>query len=96
MGVWVGGVTRVTDGMFLEGAKALANEVKESDLAEVAIYPELSRIRECSHAVACVVIRRAVEEGHADAGVLDDLEEKVRRAMWFPEYRRIRYEPRAW
>ncbi len=96
LGVWVGGVTRVTDGMFLEGAKALANEVKESDLAEVAIYPELSRIRECSHAVACVVIRRAVEEGHADAGVLDDLEEKVRRAMWFPEYRRIRYEPRAW
>jgi malic enzyme len=96
LGVWVGGVTRVTDGMFLEAAKALANEVKESDLAEVAVYPELSRIRECSHAVACVVIRRAVEEGHADAGVLDDLEERVRRAMWFPEYRRIRYEPRAW
>ena len=82
--------------MFLEGAKALANEVKESDLANVAVYPELSRIRECSHSVACAVIRRAVAEGHADAGVLDDLEGKVRRGMWFPEYRPIRYEPRAW
>jgi len=96
LGVWVGGIRRVTDGMFLEGAKALANEVKESDLAKVAVYPELSRIRECSHSVACAVIRRAVAEGHADAGVLDDLEEKVRRGMWFPEYRPIRYEPRAW
>ena len=41
------------------------------------------------------VIRRAVTEGYADAGVLVDLEESVRRAMWFPEYLPIRYEPWA-
>ncbi len=79
--------------MFLDAAKVLAGAVTPEDLEESAIYPQLSRIRECSHAVACAVIRRAVAEGYADAAILVDLEETVRRAMWFPEYLPIRYEP---
>jgi malic enzyme len=66
LGVWVGKVRRVTDGMFLAAAKALAQQVTQADLAEMAIYPQLPRIRECSHAVACAVVRRAVEQGHAE------------------------------
>jgi malic enzyme len=96
LGVWVGRALRVTDGMFLAAAKALADEVTETDLAEVAIYPQLTRIRECSHAVACAVIRRSVEEGHAERQALEDLEARVEKAMWFPEYRPIRYEAPAW
>ena len=96
LGVWYGNVRRVTDGMFLAAAKALAQQISESDLAEVAVYPPLGRIRECSHAVACAVVRRAVEEGHAEPEVLEDLEERVANAMWFPEYRSIRYERPAW
>jgi malic enzyme len=96
LGVWVAKAQRVTDGMFLAAAKALANEVTETDLAEVAVYPQLTRIRECSHSVACAVIRRAVEEGHAKPEALEDLEAAVERAMWFPEYRPIRYEAPAW
>ncbi len=96
LGVWVGRVKRVTDGMFLAAAKALADEVTETDLAEVAIYPQLMRIRECSHAVACAVIRRSVEEGHTEQQALEDLEARVKQAMWFPEYRPIRYEAPAW
>ncbi len=79
--------------MFLAAAAALADQVTAEDLAESAVYPQLARIRDCSHAVACAVIRRAVAEGHADAAVLTNLEENVRRAMWFPEYLPIRYEP---
>lgn len=93
LGVWVGMVRRITDGMFLAGAKALAEKVTEEDLAEVAVYPELPRIRECSHAVACAVIRRAVDEGHADERILTDLEDRVEKAMWLPEYCPIRYRP---
>jgi malic enzyme len=96
LGVWAGRAKRVTEGMFLAAAKALADQVTEADLAEVAVYPRLARIRECSHAVACAVVRRAVEEGHAKKAVLENLEERIEKAMWFPEYRPIRYEPPAW
>ena len=93
LGLWAGGVRRVTDGMFLDAARALARLVSPADLDHGAVYPELTRIRDCSHAVACAVIRRAVAEGHASPGILAGLEETVRRAMWFPEYRPIRYQP---
>ena len=93
LGVWVGMVRRVTDGMFLAAAKALAGKVSERDLAAGSVYPELKRIRECSHAVACAVIRRAVEEGHANETILNDLEDRVTKAMWFPSYCPVRYRP---
>ncbi len=93
LGLWVGGVRRVTDAMFLDAAKALAEQVTCADVEHGAVYPELSRIRACSHAVACAVIRRAVAEGHADRGVLPNLEETVRLAMWVPSYKPIRYDP---
>ena len=91
--MWVGRVRRVTDAMFLDAARALASLVTDEDLAEGAVYPRLTRIRDCSHAVACAVIRRAVVEGHAEPAMLDDLEARVRRAMWEPEYKSVRYEP---
>jgi malate dehydrogenase (oxaloacetate-decarboxylating) len=93
LGLWVGKVRRVTDGMFLDAAKALAEQVTASDLASGAVYPELTRIRSCSRGVACAVIRRAAQEGHADPSSLEGLDERVARAMWRPEYRPIRYEP---
>ena len=92
LGVAVTRASRVTDGMFLDAGKALAQMVTQKDLDETAIYPELSRIRECSHAVACATARRAVKEGYAEADILEGLEETVRRAMWEPEYLPIRYE----
>ena len=93
LGLWVGRVRRVTDAMFLEAARALASLVGESDLADGAVYPKLTRIRDCSHAVACAVIRQAVAEGHASREMLDGLESRVRRAMWEPAYRPVRCEP---
>ena len=94
LGLWVGGVTRVTDAMFLDAARALAGLVSEADLAEGAVYPKLTRIRDCSHAVACAVIKRAVAEGHAKPDVLDNLEARVRAAMWQPVYRSVRFAGR--
>ena len=92
LGVTVAQVRRVTDGMFLDAAKALARMVTQEDLDETAVYPDLTHIRECSHAVACATVRRAVEQGHAEEEILEGLEETIRRAMWLPEYLPIRYE----
>jgi malic enzyme len=84
---------RTTDGMFLEAARALAAKVTEKDLEDSAVYPELTRIRECSLSVACATVHRAVKEGHADADILEGLEANLERAMWDPKYLPIRYEP---
>ena len=92
LGLTISGARHVSNGMFLEAAKALAAMVKPEDLAECAVYPELARIRECSFAVACATIRRAVTEGHADPEILEHLEKTVERAMWYPEYLPIRFE----
>ena len=78
--------------MFLASAQALAALVRQADLDQGAVYPELPRIRDCSHAVACAVIRCAVAEGHAAPAILNGLEDTVRRAMWVPSYRPVRYE----
>jgi len=94
LGLWAGRVRRVTDAMFLDAARALAQLVSQADLDQGAVYPTLTRIRDCSRAVACAVIRRAVAEGHASPGILTGLEETVSRAMWFPEYRPGRYRHR--
>lgn len=93
LGACVSRARRITDGMFLDAARALATHVTEADIAESAVYPQIGTIRDCSHSVACAVIRRAVKEGHADPEILVNLEETVRRAMWYPEYLPIRYEP---
>ncbi|MFN8011048.1 MAG: NAD-dependent malic enzyme [Holophagaceae bacterium] len=93
LGVCVAKARHVSDGMFLDAARALASKVTEADIAESAVFPQLDTIRDCSHAVACAVIRRAVAEGHADAEILEDLEHVVREAMWFPEYLPIHHEP---
>jgi malic enzyme len=92
LGLTVSRARRVTEGMFLEAAKALADKVSNRDLEESAVYPELTRIRECSLAVACAVIHRAVHEGYADGDILENLEETVKQAMWFPTYLPVRHE----
>jgi malic enzyme len=93
LGLTAARVRRTTDGMFLEAARALASQVTEKDLAESAVYPELPRIRECSLSVACATVRKAVAEGHADEIIIEDLRENLERAMWYPKYLPIRYEP---
>ncbi|MGA7614163.1 MAG: NAD-dependent malic enzyme [Thermoanaerobaculia bacterium] len=95
LGVCVSRATHVSDGMFLAAAKALAEHVTSSDLAESAVYPKLSTIRDCSFSVATAVVRRAVADGFAEPGILMNLDKMVRNAMWFPEYLPIRYERRS-
>ena len=93
LGLWAGRVSRVTDGMFLDAAKALAEQVTEADLAEGAMYPALSRIRDCSRAVACAVVRRALRERLAVPVDSETVDELVSAAMWAPSYRPFVYQP---
>ena len=86
LGAWVGKLTCITDEMFLDAARSLASNVTDEELAEGSLFPKLGRIREISADVACAVIRRAVQQGFADRRLLPNLEQRVRDAMWFPDY----------
>jgi malate dehydrogenase (oxaloacetate-decarboxylating) len=107
LGAWVGKVRRISDAMFLDAARALAEFVSADDLAHGSVFPRIDRIRAASLHVACAVLRRAIREGsatdprfHAGNGLdglngpdgLDGLEERVRAAMWSPEYLPLRHE----
>ncbi|MBN2055803.1 NAD-dependent malic enzyme [bacterium] len=86
LGVIACGATRVTDEMFFEAAKALAGEVKESDLEMGCIFPPLTKIREVSAVIAAAVARVAYERGLATVPEPDDLLEFMRAEQYEPRY----------
>ncbi|MHC4161583.1 MAG: NAD-dependent malic enzyme, partial [Planctomycetota bacterium] len=89
LGTIVSKARKVTDGMFLAAAKALAGCVSDECLEMSSVYPPIDDVRRCSREVAIAVARRAEEEGVA--APIPDVEEKVDAAMWEPEY--LPYRP---
>ncbi|HUB66908.1 MAG TPA: NAD-dependent malic enzyme [Candidatus Methylacidiphilales bacterium] len=65
LGVVASQSRRVTDGMFLAAARALAREVSEKDLEMGRIYPPLAKIRQVSTAIAMATAEVAYRQGLA-------------------------------
>jgi len=80
---------KVTDGMFLAAARALAACVPDELLAMSCIYPRIEDVRRVSRVVAEAVARRAIEEGVAEP--VPDLEARLDSSMWDPRY--LPYRP---
>ena len=80
------GARRVTDVMFLEAARSLANLIRDEDLADGTLYPPLTRIRDVSLAVAVQVAERAFADGLATVPRPDDLEAFIAATMYDPMY----------
>ncbi len=78
---------RVTDRMFYAAAQTLADQVSEDSLAAGCLLPDLKLIREISAQVAVAVCEQAYTDGLAELPRPDDLEEHVRRRMYYPRYR---------
>lgn len=76
----------VTDEMFLVAAKTLAQQVEESDLDKGRVFPQLSRIRAVSAAIATAVAEVAYERGLATNPRPDDLPGHIRSLMYQPDY----------
>ena len=85
LGVVAGGIRRVTDGMFLAAADALAGTTSTAELAEGSVYPAITRMRDVSVRVAEAAIVAA--GGPADRGHPGPLLESLRQALYEPEYR---------
>lgn len=86
LGVVVSGARHVTDQMFEAAARTLAAQVSEEDMAQGRIYPELSRIRQVSLAIAQAVATIAYRDGLATEPEPDDLEQHIRDFMYEPAY----------
>jgi malate dehydrogenase (oxaloacetate-decarboxylating) len=89
LGVVAARARRVTDGMLLAAARAVADLVDISTPG-ASLLPLVTDLRETSVAVAAAVARAAEAEGVASATLNADLAGQVRALMWQPRYRPVR------
>jgi malate dehydrogenase (oxaloacetate-decarboxylating) len=87
LGVLAVKARRVTDGMFLAAAKALAGISPALDNADAKLLPALSSMRNVSYVIAVAVAKQAREEGLTNAYSDARIEELIRAKVWRPQYR---------
>ena len=76
----------VTESMFFKAARALAEQVLESDLEQGRVYPSLQRIQEVSAKIAVSVIEEACRLKLAGKRPPKDILKFVQAQMYRPEY----------
>jgi malate dehydrogenase (oxaloacetate-decarboxylating)(NADP+) len=86
MAVYATEATRVTDGMFIEAAQAVAEQVSEEDLETGLIYPPQSAIFEASLHVAARVATYIHDHGLARASRPGDIAAHIRACTYRPQY----------
>ena len=89
MAVYATEAQRVTDDLFLEAAKAVAEQVTDADLASGLIYPPQSGIYETSLKVAVRVAGAIFDAGLASVPRPDDLDGFIRAKAYRPEYPKL-------
>jgi malate dehydrogenase (oxaloacetate-decarboxylating) len=89
LGVIAARARRVTDGMLLAAARAVAGLVDISTPG-APLLPRVADLRETSVAVAAAVAGAAEADGVASATLDADLAGQVRALMWEPRYRPVR------
>ena len=94
LGVRASGARRVTDGMLMAAADAVADQVSDAERAAGCLYPRVEDLRKVSVAVARAVGQAAIREGMVpeEAGMTDErLESRLAQEIWYPEYVPYRY-----
>ncbi|MFF4121502.1 NAD-dependent malic enzyme [Streptomyces sp. NPDC001714] len=84
LGTIVSGATKVTAGMLLAAAQAVADQV-DVTAPGASLLPPVDDLRESSAITAAAVVRAALADGVATLGP-DDPDRAVREAMWEPSY----------
>ncbi|PYD70989.1 NAD-dependent malic enzyme [Komagataeibacter swingsii] len=90
LAVVAGGITRMTDGMFLAAAHALAGLSPAGgtdDRATAPLLPPVSELRTVAMAVARAVIRQGQAEGVAPQASPEAVEVALKAAVWTARYR---------
>lgn len=77
---------RVSDGMLLAAARAVAAAVPPADLAAGTLYPQIRDLRSVSLRVAAAVANASWDEGLAGVDRPADVEAYLAARMWSPEH----------
>jgi malate dehydrogenase (oxaloacetate-decarboxylating) len=86
LGILVSRARRVTNGMIMAAAKALAALSPARTDKTAPLLPPIADARKTGLAVAESVGRQAIADGVADPAIAADLSEQLRAYMWEPEY----------
>jgi malic enzyme len=86
LGAIVSEAREISDEMFAVAAQTLAGCVRDERLAQGAIFPSQSELREVSFRIACAVVRTARDANLGRAIPDDQIEATVRSAIWWPSY----------
>lgn len=90
LGVIAANASRVTDGMLIAAANALAKGAPVVKEGKGALLPPLSEIREISKEIAFDVAKQAMEEGVALKSNEETLRNDIEANFWYPRYREYR------
>ena len=86
LGIIACNASRVSEEMFLDAARVLADLVDESMLKSGSVYPPLSQIRSISLQIATAVAERAYDQGLATEPRPENLQAMIKQLMYDPNY----------
>jgi malate dehydrogenase (oxaloacetate-decarboxylating) len=88
LGALLSGSDKVTDGMIVAAANAVAKSVTTEELDAGMLYPSVARLGQICRDVAGSVITAAGAEGVGDELTPAQIEDRIITAHWRPHYRR--------
>jgi malate dehydrogenase (oxaloacetate-decarboxylating) len=86
LGALAVGAARVSDGMFMAAAKALASSSPARDNPKHNLLPPVSALRETAVTVALAVALQAHKEGLGGDIPTEQIEQRIRAKVWIPRY----------
>jgi malate dehydrogenase (oxaloacetate-decarboxylating) len=86
LGTLAVGASRVSEGMFMAAAKALASASPARDNPRHNLLPPVSALREVAAKVALAVAMQATREGYVTGVTVDQIHERIRAKIWTPRY----------
>ncbi|WP_407151486.1 NAD-dependent malic enzyme [Bradyrhizobium sp. ORS 86] len=94
LGALAVGARRVSDGMFMAAAKALASSSPARDNPKHNLLPPVSALRDVAVTVALAVAIQAHKEGLAKDVPVDQIEQRIHAKVWMPRYAQYRRSDR--
>ena len=86
LGALAVGARRVSDGMFMAAAKALASSSPARDNPRHNLLPPVSALRRVAAEVALAVAIQAHKEGLVTDIPIDQIDQRIHAKMWTPRY----------